>query len=291
MADWDGRGLPPVAAARVARAAAGGPWTSLLSAPAAAGLEVAGFDPVGEVMGSIVMQIGWAGYRGCGGWSAGGAYGTFGTARTVTSSTSRFSGYAPYVAALNHGYETAMGRMLQEAAGIGADGVVGVLLKTDHLDANNREFVALGTAVRSRGQARPRRPFNTSLPAQDVAKLVMGGWMPTDLVFGLSVAIRHDDWRTQQQSSWGAGNTEVGGYTELVSHVRHDARQLFTRHVRAAGAEGAIVSSMGLRVWSIEPAENHRDHVAEAHVFGTSLVQFRSTAHPTRRALTYLPLR
>ena len=52
VADWDGRGLPPVAAERVRRAAAGGAWTSLLSAPAAAGLEVAGFDPVGEVMGS-----------------------------------------------------------------------------------------------------------------------------------------------------------------------------------------------------------------------------------------------
>ena len=226
MADWDGRGLPPVAAERVRRAAAGGPWTSLLTAPAAAGLEVAGFDPVGEVMGSIVMQIGWSGFRGCGAWGTG-AWGngvTFGATRTVTSSAGGYVGYGPYVAALNHGYETAMGRMLQEAAGIGADGVVGVLLKTDHLDANNREFVALGTAVRSRGQARPRRPFNTSLPAQDVAKLVTSGWMPTDLVFGISVAVRHDDWRTQQQSSWGAGNMEVSGYTDLVHHVRADAR-------------------------------------------------------------------
>ena len=33
--------------------------------------------------------------------------------------------------------------------------------------------------------------------------------MPTDLVFGISVAIRHDDWRTQRQASWGAGNVEV----------------------------------------------------------------------------------
>src|SRR3954471_14442732 len=71
VADWDGRGLPPVAAERARRAAAGGPWPSLLTAPAAAGLEAAGFDPVGEVMGSIVQQIGWAGYRGCGGWGSG----------------------------------------------------------------------------------------------------------------------------------------------------------------------------------------------------------------------------
>jgi hypothetical protein len=115
--------------------------------------------------------------------------------------------------------------------------------------------------------------------------------MPTDLVFGLSVAIRHDDWQTQRQASWGAGNTEVTGYTELVNHVRADARALFGRHVQAAGAEGAVVSSMGLRVHSIEPSENHRDHVAEAHVFGTALVYFRATAEAPRRTLTYLPLR
>ena len=115
--------------------------------------------------------------------------------------------------------------------------------------------------------------------------------MPTDLVFGLSVAIRHDDWRTQNQASWGAGNVEVDGYTELVTHVRAEARALFGRHVHAAGAEGAVVSSMGLHVWEIEPSENHRDHVAEAHVFGTSLVSFRPAAAPTRRTLTYLPLR
>ena len=66
VADWDGRGLPPVAAERVRRAAEGGAWTSLLSAPAAAGLEVAGFDPVGEVMGSMVQRIGWSSYYGCG---------------------------------------------------------------------------------------------------------------------------------------------------------------------------------------------------------------------------------
>ena len=31
---------------------------------------------------------------------------------------------------------------------------------------------------------------------------------------------------------------------------------------------------MGLRIWEIEPAENHRDHVAEATVFGTAIAQF-----------------
>src|SRR3954469_21352003 len=67
---WDGRGLPPVARARVERAAADGVRTSLLSADGLAGLEVAGFDAVGEVLGTTVMQIGWRGWGGCG-WQPG----------------------------------------------------------------------------------------------------------------------------------------------------------------------------------------------------------------------------
>jgi uncharacterized protein YbjQ (UPF0145 family) len=281
VADWDGRGLPPVAAERVRRAAAGGPWTSLLTAPAAAGLEVAGFDPVGEVMGSIVQHIGWAGYRGCGAYVGLGGW----------SATTTVAGYTPYLDALYRGYGTAMDRMLQETVAIGGDGVVGVSVRVENLDARSREFMVLGTAVRSRGEARPRRPFSTDLPAYDVAKLLRSGWMPADLVFGISVGIRHDDWRTRQESSWGAGNVEVSGYTDLITHVRADARNRFGAHVHRAGAEGAVVSSMSLKTWEIEPSENHRDHVAEASVFGTALVSFRAAGVAPPRTLTYLPLR
>ena len=62
---WDGRGLPPVARARIERAARDGVRTSLLSADGVAGLEMAGFDIVGEVLGAAVMHATWVGYQGC----------------------------------------------------------------------------------------------------------------------------------------------------------------------------------------------------------------------------------
>ena len=291
MADWDGRGLPPVAAERARRAGAGGAWTSLLSAPAAAGLKVAGFEPVGEVMGSIVQQIGWSGYGGCGIYGGYGGFGGFASPTITSSDPMRFAGFRPYVDALHRGYGTALGRMVQEAATIGADGVVGVGLTMSPLPGGPREFTALGTAVRAGGDIRPHRIFSTHLPGQDVAKLVAAGWMPTDLVYGISVAIRHDDWRTRQQAAWGAGNTEVAGYTELITYARADARGRLGRHVHESGADGAIVSSMDLRVWEIEPGENHLDHVAEATIFGTALVQFHTDTAPPTRILTFLPLR
>ncbi|GAY07167.1 heavy metal-binding domain-containing protein [Pseudonocardia sp. N23] len=286
MAEWDGQGLPPVAAERIRRAAAGGAWTSLLSAPAAAGLEVAGFDPVGEVMGSIVQRMGWAGYRGCGG------YGWGGRPTTITSSDGdRFSGFAPYVRALHTGYDTAIGRLVAEATAIGADGVVGIRLGQSTEFGGAREFTALGTAVRARSTTRPGRVFTTVLAAQDVAKLLRAGWMPAQIVYGISVAIRHDDWATRAQASWNAGNVEVEGYTDLVGTTRADARRLLHDAVRRSGADGAVVDDMTLSVWSVEPGENHRDHVAEATLFGTALARFHTgTAAPTR-SLTYLPLR
>jgi uncharacterized protein YbjQ (UPF0145 family) len=301
MAEWDGRGLPPVAAERMTRFARSGLRTSLLTVPGAAGVQSVGLDPVGEVMGCIVEHIGWSGFGGCGylGGMAGlgsfnlGGFSGFGLGGpTVTSSGSRgFVGFGPYVDALYHGYGTALGRMLEETAAMNADGVVGVRLSVSQLGNNNREFVALGTAVRARGQHRPGQVFTTDLAGQDVAKLLQAGWAPCAVVYGISVAVRHDDWATQRQASWGAGNTEVAGYTELVWHVRADARHCFEQRVRAAGAEGAIVSSMGLQIGEIKPSEGHRDHVAEATVFGTALVRFHRRRTAPTRSLTILPLR
>lgn len=291
MAAWDGRGLPPVAAERMRRFARTGLRTSLLTVPGAVGVQSVGFDPVGEVMGCIVEHIGWSGFGGCG------YFGSFGiVGGTVTSSGSvGFVGFGPYVDALYRGYGTALARMVEEATAMGADGVVGVRLSVSrlgsHTGAGNREFVALGTAVRSRSRHRPGQVFTTELAGQDVAKLVQAGWVPSAIVYGISVAVRHDDWRTRRQASWNAGNTEVSGYTELVTHVRADARYRFDQQVRSTGAQGAIVSSMGLSIGEIEPAENHRDHVAEASVFGTALVSFHQGARAPTRSLTILALR
>ncbi|MGH3865515.1 MAG: heavy metal-binding domain-containing protein [Pseudonocardiaceae bacterium] len=287
MTQWDGRGLPPVAADRMRRFARTGLRTSLLTVPGAVGVQSVGFEPVGEVMGCIVEHIGWSGFGGCG------YFGGFGLGGgTVTSSGSaRFVGFGPYVDALYRGYDTALGRMRAEAAAMDADGVVGVRLSVSHFGSDNREFVALGTAVRARSRHRPGRVFTTDLAGQDVAKLLTAGWVPSAIVYGISVAVRHDDWQTRRQSSWGAGNTEVSGYTELVTHVRADARSRFDHQARSAGAEGAIVSSVGLAIRTIEPSENHRDHVAESAVFGTALVSFHQGYRAPTRSLTILALR
>ena len=282
---WDGRGLPPVARARVDRAAADGVRTSLLSAGGAAGLEVAGFEVVGEVLGTTVMQIGWSGYGGCG-WQTG-----LGAFAPAVSGRSPWSGYAPYVKAVRQGRDTALSRLLQEAAALGADGVVGVRFTDERMDATKREFMALGTAVRSRGRQRPAAPFTTELGGQDVAKLLAAGWVPVGMAYGIAVAVRHDDWRTQRQNSVWAGNNEVTGYTELLNHTRADARRDFTARAGRLGADAALLSALWSRMWPVEIGENHTDHVAECVLTGTAIASFRPGRPAATSSLTILPLR
>jgi uncharacterized protein YbjQ (UPF0145 family) len=286
---WDGRGLPPVARARIARAASGGVRTSLLSANAAAGLQASGFDVVGEVLGTIVMQISWAGFGGCGyvpGWTG------FGPG-TITSggAGSRWAGYAPYADAVRAGRRTALDRMVAEASGLGADGVVGIRLTDQHLDATKREFMALGTAVRSRGRQRPARPFTTDLGGQDVAKLLGAGWVPVGIAYGISVAVRHDDWRTRSQIAPFSGNVEVAGYTELVTHVAADARRDFARQAAGLGGDAALMSGMSRHVRAMEIGENHRDHLAECIITGNAIARFHTGTSAVTTSLSILSLR
>jgi uncharacterized protein YbjQ (UPF0145 family) len=111
------------------------------------------------------------------------------------------------------------------------------------------------------------------------------------MAFGISVAVRHDDYATLSRAGRWSANTEVSGYTDLVQHVRADARSRFEEHAARAGADGAIVSAMDLHVWSREPGEGHRDHVAESTVFGTTLARFRTGPAAPTRTMTILPLR
>jgi uncharacterized protein YbjQ (UPF0145 family) len=286
---WDGRGLPPIVSRRLERARTSGVATSLLSASAAAAISAVGFVPAGEVMGAVVQHLGWRGY-GCG-YAGFGSQFMFGATTVTSGGRNRWAGLGPYVKALYHGWDTALWRMLTEAAALGADGVVGVRLSRSRIDdGGNHEFLALGTAVRGRGVTRADRPFATHQSGTDLAKQLTAGWVPTGIAFGISAAVRHDDYRTQlQASSW--GNTEVSGYTDLVAAVRHEARAHFTDRATRLGGESAVLDRMRLKVWEHEPAENHRDHYAEATVFGTVVTAFhRGTTAPTT-SLSILPMR
>lgn len=281
MADERSRGrLPSVALARMAEIRKSGTWGSALSTDEFAAIRSAGFEPVGQVLGAAVYNIGYTGGYGCpGGWSSGGWLGGVGTASTQVSGQGGWGSYGPLTRAMYEARHTAISRMTDECAALGGHGVVGVSLSFGSFPIGGLEFRAIGTAVRGIGAPAPPRPFSSDLSGQDFAKLITAGWVPAGLALGISIASRHDDWLTTGQRSWGAGNTEVSGYTDLVTAARHDAREQLRSDVARLGAQGVVIATNSLRVREREcpSQEGRKDHIAEATVIGTAIAKFTSS--------------
>jgi uncharacterized protein YbjQ (UPF0145 family) len=171
----------------------------------------------------------------------------------------------------------AVNRMRQECAGLGGDGVVAVRLTIEPFAAGGLEFQAIGTAIRADGPVRPREPFMSDLTGQDFAKLMSAGWVPCGLVLGLSVAVRHDDYRTQRQTlSW--NNTEIGGFTDLVATARHRARDRLRSDCAKHGGSGVVVQTTTLELGERRcpgGGDDQHDHLAQAMVIGTAITPFK----------------
>ena len=260
-----------------------GTWGSALSSDEFAAIRGAGFEPVGQVLGAAVYNIGFTGGYNCpGAWSGYGCYAQAYRSVTQVSGRGGHGSFGPLTQAMYDARHRAIGRMLAECSELGGHGIVGVSLTIGSFPAGGLEFKAIGTAVRAPGAPPLREPFSSDLSGQDFAKLIHAGWVPAGLALGISVGARHDDWLTVGQTRWGAGNAEVVGYTELVNDSRHDARQQLEKDVRRMGGEGVVVSRMDMRVHEREcPMQEHgKDHIVEVTIVGTAAVRFATVAKP-----------
>jgi uncharacterized protein YbjQ (UPF0145 family) len=273
-----------------------GTWGSALSTHEFAALRSAGFEPVGQVLGAAVYNIGYSGGYVCpGGWQVGryGALGGVVAAQTRVSGSGGMGSFAPLMRSMYEARRTAVSRMTEECLALGGHGVVGVALTFGPFALGGLEFRAIGTAVRGTGAPAPPRPFTSDLSGQDFAKLIMSGWVPVGLAMGISIAARHDDWATMGQARWSAGNVEVGGYTELVNLARHDARVQLRADVARFGADGVVIATSDLRVRHREcpSQENRKDRIAEATMIGTAIARFaRGAASAPPEVLAVLSL-
>jgi uncharacterized protein YbjQ (UPF0145 family) len=260
-----------------------GTWGSALSTEEFAAIRSAGFEPVGQVLGAAVYNIGFSGGYNCpGAWSGFGSYAQAYRSVTQVSGRGGYGSFGPLTQAMYDARHLAINRMTTECAELGGHGIVGVSLTIGSFPAGGLEFKAIGTAVRAPGVPPLQRPFSSDVSGQDFAKLLSSGWVPAGLALGISVGARHDDWLTVGQTRWGAGNAEVVGYTELVNDTRHDARQQLEKDVRRLGGEGVVVQRMDMRVHEREcPIQEHgKDHIVEATIVGTAMVRFASVAKP-----------
>lgn len=257
----------PDAPALAARA-----WGSLLSVRDFAAVTGVGFDPVGQVLGTAVVSLGFV--------SRGGKCSSAGSYASRTDLASAQEGSFGRLLRQRYGARRrVLTRVIDECRALGADGIIGVTLSIRPFPAGGTEFTMRGTAVRARSDVHPEEPFTSHLSAQEFARLLRAGWVPAALVFGIALGAHHDDMRTRRQMRRRA-NGEVPAYTSVIRDSRRDARQQLEKAVAAHGAEGVVADQMTLHLGEREcpTQEGQRDHVAEAALLGTAIVSFSRSA-------------
>jgi len=246
--------LPLAAQQRIQELRAGRTaWTSDLTVAEMAAIGHAGFEPVGMVMGSSVYRIaaqwGYSTVFGGGQMVAGGRVRTYpcphGFYYGSGVGTEHRTGYnwehRYYEAGITETRNLALRRILEEAHGLGAHGVVGVRIIRRHLEGvgNSLEFTCIGTAVRRRGGPQLRVPFMSHLDGVAFSKLLHGGYVPVALVMGIG-AMEIDpgcgtEWALR---SW--SNSRI----QQISDGIEEARMLGINHlegeVATVDADGAV---------------------------------------------------
>jgi uncharacterized protein YbjQ (UPF0145 family) len=208
----------------------------------------AGFEPLGLVIGSSIYHVGYQQAQ----W-------TQNQEMAVLSQ------------AMYHARELAMSRMEAEADILGADGIVGVRLEVGRYDwgENLAEFIAVGTAVRSRdGQSHKTpqgKPFTSDLSGQDFFLLRTMGYRPLGLVMGSCVYhVAHmgfrQAWKTMGQ------NVEMPNFTQALYDARELAMERMQHEAMRLGAEGIV----GVVVK--EQSHGWESHIIEYFSVGTAII-------------------
>ncbi len=243
-------------------------WTSDLTTQEFASIRHAGFDPLGMVMGSCVMHLasqwGYAlgfvntgasrvypcphgfGLGGGMGYGGGGmGYGGGGSMYGAPVGGEHFPGYnwehVTYEAGMTAARDLALKRLMEEAAGLSAHGVVGVEVRISRMAdiANTLEMTMIGTAVTRPGAPMPQMPFTSHLDGQAFAKVIHGGYVPVRLVIGVGALEIDPGCVTEYQAqSW--NNQEMQQLSEGAAMGRMLAINHLDHEVQAANADGCV---------------------------------------------------
>lgn len=253
--------LPDSARARLAAQASaqqsGRPFfTSDLSVNEFVLTSQAGFQPLGLVMGTCIYHVGIQ------------------VSRWGTSQELGVLSQAMYSCR-----ELAMARMESEADALGADGVIGVRIRSLQYPflADVLEFVAVGTAVRAVNGVSHRtpqgRPFTSHLSGQDFWTLHRHGWIPRSLVLGSCVYhVAHQSFR-QALSNIGQ-NVELTNFTQAAYDAREIAMSRMQYEGQQVGADGVVGVSVAESAWA------WGEHAIEFFAMGTAVSRAPLDAQP-----------
>ena len=224
-------GIPLEAEERIARQRESrAAFTSDLSVDELAALRQLGYRPLSLVMGSSMYQIGWVQ----------GGYSRFGMGMGWVPPEPQEN--LPLTRALTDARHLALCRLMREAEGLGAEGVVGVrlVIRSWEWAQGMAEFTVLGTAVRRDGPAPAAGPFISTLSGQDMAKLATTGQRPLGVALGASAwtAMAFFGGLMGGMGSW--SNQEVSSFTRALHLAQHQSRGRMAAEATALGGEGVV---------------------------------------------------
>lgn len=253
MADPDPlEGVPQSGRERLEQNKAG-LFTSDLSVNEYLLIEDVDYEPLGLVLGTSIYHIGWQ------------------RRRIIRSHELEVLSQALY-----HARELAMVRMEEEAADLGADGIVGVRLEVRGFGerGHTAEFLAVGTAVRKRGAKRSgKRPFTSDLSGQDFRTLLRTGSRPVGLVMGscvYAVTSRGPVAPIGQMFR----NVELTLFTQAMYDARELAMTRMQREAEQLSADGIV----GVELTEHGHAWGGR--IIEFFAIGTAIVRDPSAERP-----------
>ena len=146
------------------------------------------------------------------------------------------------------------------------------------LGANVAEFIAIGTAVKHRGERwhnAKGKPFQSDLSGQDFWMLLHAGYRPVGFVMGNCVYYVAPDMLAAPAKT----STELGPYTNALYEARHLAMQRLEHEAQALGATGVVgvTVSENQHAWRTDPwnvgnAALTSGELIELFVIGTAVV-------------------
>jgi len=231
LARVEAGGIPLQAEQRL-RELAGGQrsFTSDLSVADFALCHQAGVQPLAQVMGSSIYQVGYQASP----WTGMSVGGGFLVELDTLSS------------AWNDVRSRALARLAQETALAGGDAVIGVDLRVGRYDwaESAIEYALVGTAVRhaSARKAAARAPVITELSVADYVKLAQASVEPLGIVAWSSVFFAAASYAMQMLGG-GLGftrNQEMPEFTQAVYSARESVVARMTAQAERLGASGVI---------------------------------------------------
>jgi uncharacterized protein YbjQ (UPF0145 family) len=227
----------------------------------------AGYQPLAQVMGCSIYQVGWQ-------------------FATSFNNAARTSGELDILStAYAEARRLALSRLKQEACLLHASGVVGVRLTIKSYDwaAGMLEYMAIGTAIREEAdQSADPEPFLSDLSGEEFWLLRQCGYRPIGIVSGNCSYFCYPRFMPM-----GWKNQERKDYTGAMYEARELAVGRMEAAARACGAEGVIGAD--IRVEFERPqSSNLPDAIYHFTATGTAIC--KAQAPPSSNGLKIMPV-